>query len=213
MKGIADQLEEEIHKFQLHDMKWPVISNVNGLPYLESSVIAENLIRQLYSPVLWSSTVNYLASRDVHCFVEIGPKKILKSLVRQILPDPEVYSFETDLDKIYKLSNKYSESDSYEKVIQKCLTLAVTTRNNNPQDHEYNGGVILPIKNIKELIADYNENALPPSLVETGKAITMLKQVFQTKKINENEQREYFYEILTDSGNDRRIEEILAIPA
>ena len=71
----------------------PIYQNVNALPAKEVSVIKDNLIAQLTSPVRWTQTVqNMVTIGGATTFVECGPGKVLQGLVKKIAPDVEVMS-------------------------------------------------------------------------------------------------------------------------
>ncbi len=63
-----------------------VVSNVNARPGLSSEEIRSNLPRQIYSSVQWVDSVTFMASQGITDFVEIGPGRVLKGLVRKINP-------------------------------------------------------------------------------------------------------------------------------
>ena len=44
----------------------------------------QKLVEQVYSPVLWEDTVNYLLAQNVDTFIEIGPSNVLSGLVKKV---------------------------------------------------------------------------------------------------------------------------------
>ncbi len=95
----------EIFKTDLTAVTWrqpriPLISNVSALP-VSSEQLVDNLYRQIYSPVLWEDTLNYLASQDVRIFCEVGPGKILSGLVKKTLKTATIINCE-DLGSLKK---------------------------------------------------------------------------------------------------------------
>ena len=66
------------------------IPNVTGEPLLMSNgnLIKNNLLKQIYSPVLWyksiESCLDFHNDSIKYTFVEIGPKRILTQLIQQI---------------------------------------------------------------------------------------------------------------------------------
>ena len=42
------------------------------------------LIKQLYSPVRWTETIQYLASNGIEQAIEAGPGKVLQGLLKRI---------------------------------------------------------------------------------------------------------------------------------
>ena len=46
--------------------------------------IKEALIKQLYSPVRWTETIQFLVSKGIDTAIEAGPGKVLQGLVKRI---------------------------------------------------------------------------------------------------------------------------------
>jgi [acyl-carrier-protein] S-malonyltransferase len=62
----------------------PVIGNVSALPLENAAEVRQEMQMQLTSRVRWTETVQYLLSRGISQFVEIGNGKVLSGLVRRI---------------------------------------------------------------------------------------------------------------------------------
>ena len=66
----------------------PVYSNIDARPYPhDTEAIRDHLARHMLSPVEFVAQVNSMHEAGARCFVEVGPKAILTSLVNQILHD------------------------------------------------------------------------------------------------------------------------------
>ncbi len=66
----------------------PVISVVNNVDVqceTAPDAIRDALIRQLYSPVQWTKTVEFMASQGVEHLYEVGPGKVLTGLTKRIV--------------------------------------------------------------------------------------------------------------------------------
>jgi malonyl CoA-acyl carrier protein transacylase len=61
----------------------PVIANLTATPYEEGSIL-ETLAGQISNSVRWVESINYIKSLDEVEFFELGPGKVLTSLIRQI---------------------------------------------------------------------------------------------------------------------------------
>lgn len=64
-----------------------VIFNVTAAGEADPEAIRELMVRQLVSPVRWLETMQRLIAEGVTTFVEVGPKNVLKGLLRRIHPD------------------------------------------------------------------------------------------------------------------------------
>lgn len=71
-----------------------VISNVNALPHTDVTVIRKNLVAQITSSVRWVESIEYILSHGVNHFIEIGPGKVLRGLIRKISPEAVVVNIE-----------------------------------------------------------------------------------------------------------------------
>lgn len=94
MKPAAEQLQAELAKVQFNAPQIPVVQNVNAESSKDPSLIKENLIKQLYAPVLWVDSVNSMAAIGVDRIVECGPGKVLGGLIRRIAPDISYFASE-----------------------------------------------------------------------------------------------------------------------
>ncbi|MFH0913531.1 MAG: ACP S-malonyltransferase [Candidatus Omnitrophota bacterium] len=76
----------------------PVISNYTALPQDRVVRIMENLIFQIRSAVKWEDSMRFLLSNGVANFIEFGPGKVLKGLMRNIDPAVQVINIEKKAD-------------------------------------------------------------------------------------------------------------------
>lgn len=77
-------LSDAITDTPLSGSKIPLIANVTAEPVNEISQIRKLLISQLTSPVRWAESMSNLVSLGVGTFIEVGPGKVLKGLMRRI---------------------------------------------------------------------------------------------------------------------------------
>ncbi|MEW6991770.1 ACP S-malonyltransferase [Colwelliaceae bacterium 6441] len=84
MKSAADQLAEEFNSVTFNQPTIPVVNNVDVAIENDVEAIKDALIRQLYSPVRWTETIEMLASKGVDTAIEAGPGKVLQGLVKRI---------------------------------------------------------------------------------------------------------------------------------
>ncbi|MBR5661738.1 MAG: ACP S-malonyltransferase [Bacteroidales bacterium] len=62
----------------------PVYQNVTAKPTIDPTEIKENLLKQLTSPVRWTSSVENMIADGAGYFMEIGPGTVLQGLVKRI---------------------------------------------------------------------------------------------------------------------------------
>lgn len=83
MTMIARSFRGDLDAVSFSPMRVPVIGNVYARP-LDYLDVRDELEAQLTSPVRWVESIQYLASKGVTRFIEIGPKDVLAGLVRRI---------------------------------------------------------------------------------------------------------------------------------
>lgn len=85
MKPAADKLAEALDKLTFNQPLYPVINNVNVTIENNAQAIKQALVAQLYSPVRWTETVEYMANNDTTVLIEVGPGKVLTGLTKRIV--------------------------------------------------------------------------------------------------------------------------------
>ncbi|HDR1025480.1 ACP S-malonyltransferase [Pasteurella multocida] len=87
MRPAADQLAVSLDNIAIRTPTTAVINNVDVACETENSEIRHALVRQLYSPVRWTETVERMAKDGVQVLVEVGPNKVLTGLTKRIVAD------------------------------------------------------------------------------------------------------------------------------
>ncbi|HOR02868.1 MAG TPA: ACP S-malonyltransferase [Candidatus Syntrophosphaera sp.] len=86
-------LEEEMARVEFSDAEIPVISNVDAAPAIEGSVSRVKLVRQVVSPVLWVDSVKAMLASGITRFIEFGPQKVLRGMIKNIDKEAKVLNF------------------------------------------------------------------------------------------------------------------------
>ncbi len=94
MKGAAEELAEALDDVRFNNAVIPIIQNVNAAAETDSATLKANLLKQLYSPVLWADSVRTLVSSGVKVAVECGSGKVLAGLVKRVDRNLAVYGIE-----------------------------------------------------------------------------------------------------------------------
>ncbi len=203
MRPAADKLKPELEKCTYYPFKWPVITNVTGKPYKEPEKIADTLIQQFISPVQWQSTMQYLKNKGITVAIEMGPKNILTNLVKENTPEIKTFCFGSKEDKrqLFELLSEDTKSrKDISNVITKSMAAAVATPNANFNDEEYQKGVAEQYKKLQQMQQQLDEDHAQPTVEQMLEALEILKTIFKTKKLPEREQREWFYQIIDETG-------------
>jgi [acyl-carrier-protein] S-malonyltransferase len=94
----AMEFQRFLDRTPFNPPKIPVVSNPDALAKYKVVDIKESLVRQIYKPVLWEDSMRFILSQGVRNFIEFGPGKVLKGLMRRIDPAAEVVSIEKKED-------------------------------------------------------------------------------------------------------------------
>ncbi|MFA5060626.1 MAG: ACP S-malonyltransferase [Candidatus Omnitrophota bacterium] len=98
MQSAVGPFEQELAKAKFLTPKFPILSNVDAVATTDARLIRENLAKQITSSVRWDDSVRFMAQQGITEFIEIGPGKVLKGLMRKINPALKVYNIETLAD-------------------------------------------------------------------------------------------------------------------
>lgn len=106
MRQASLKLARELTKIKINPAVIPVVSNVTAKPVVSPIEISENLVKQAASPVLWEASMRFILAEGVKKFIEFGPGKVLKGLMRRIEPAAEVINIEKREDVVSYVSVK-----------------------------------------------------------------------------------------------------------
>ncbi len=98
MKGAALKLAGELDKIKINTPRIPLISNVTARPVTQPDQIKANLIKQITGSVLWEDSMEFLLSEGIKNFMEFGPGKVLRGLMRRIDEAAQVINIEKKED-------------------------------------------------------------------------------------------------------------------
>lgn len=85
MKPAADKLAEALAEIEFAAPQYPVINNVDVIAETDPAKIKDALVRQLYSPVRWTESVEKMSELGVENLLEVGPGKVLTGLTKRIV--------------------------------------------------------------------------------------------------------------------------------
>lgn len=84
MQPAADSLAEVLTDIEVKTPSIKLVNNVDVAMLCEPDLIKKALIRQLFCPVRWTETIEFLVSQGVNSFVECGPGNVLSGLTKRI---------------------------------------------------------------------------------------------------------------------------------
>ncbi len=96
MAGAAEALSQALSNCKIAEpSQTKIIANINADYYSNSEKIKEGLIKQLISPILWQKCMERLLGDGVEEFYEIGPGRVLTSLMKRISRKTKVTNIST----------------------------------------------------------------------------------------------------------------------
>ncbi|WP_432695107.1 ACP S-malonyltransferase [Marinobacterium sp. YM272] len=84
MKPAAERMAEELASIELRMPMIKVVQNVTAEAPGDLDELKNNLLTQLYSPVLWTASVQNMVTCGVATTIECGPGKVLSGLNKKI---------------------------------------------------------------------------------------------------------------------------------
>lgn len=205
MESAAKKFREELSKYSFQKLNWSVVSNVDAIEYEDESYIKNMLVKQIVTPVQWQGIVDYFSKKKIDMAIEMGPKTVLKNLLKHDTKNLKVFSYdnEKDVKDLMELDEIKARYAGVEKtIITKCLSAAICTKNLNWENEEYNQGVVETIKKIRKIQEEIKEKDVRPSFDQMNYAIELLKTILYSKKIPLDIQREVLQNIFEETGTE-----------
>ncbi|MEO0473017.1 MAG: ACP S-malonyltransferase [Bacteroidota bacterium] len=84
MEPARVELAEGIEQTRFADASVPVYQNVTAQPHQDKETIKANLLAQLTAPVRWTQSVQAMIAAGTTEFVEVGPGKVLRGLIKKV---------------------------------------------------------------------------------------------------------------------------------
>lgn len=89
MRPAALGLSQFLDDLDFGEPEVPIIANTTAEPVAGGEALKSELLEQLCNCVQWQRSVEYMISRGVNTFIEIGPGKVLSGLIKRINPEVE----------------------------------------------------------------------------------------------------------------------------
>ena len=84
MEPASEKLAKEMQGIVFSDPRIPVITNCDARIKNDGASIREALVKQIAAPVLWEESIRTIIGSGIKDYVEAGPGKVLKGLLRRI---------------------------------------------------------------------------------------------------------------------------------
>jgi len=92
MEAAKEKLARYLENVKIDNPKIPISCNVSADYINNKEEVRTALIKQMTHPVRWVDSIKKMSTEGINCFIEVGPGKVLKGLIKQIIPESEVYN-------------------------------------------------------------------------------------------------------------------------
>ena len=86
MAPAAERLRAALDRIEWRAPRLPVMANLTGRPHQGGDRIPHVMEMQLRSPVMWSACIASLVELGCDTFIEVGPKRALTGMMRELAP-------------------------------------------------------------------------------------------------------------------------------
>jgi [acyl-carrier-protein] S-malonyltransferase len=86
MAPAAERLRAALDRIEWRSPRIPVMANLTGRPHQGGDRIPQVMEMQLRSPVRWAACVKGLVDDGCEMFIEVGPKRALTGMMRELVP-------------------------------------------------------------------------------------------------------------------------------
>ena len=97
MAPAAERLRAALDRIEWRAPRLPVIANLTGRPHQQGERIPHVMEMQLRSPVRWAACVQALVDAGCDTFVEVGPKRALTGMMKELAPGRKAVAVATPL--------------------------------------------------------------------------------------------------------------------
>jgi len=84
MASIQEEWNDAVNSAEFSPLQIPVIGNVHAQPLADESFARADIMAQMQSRVRWTESVNYIISKGIKFFVEVGTGTVLGGLVKRV---------------------------------------------------------------------------------------------------------------------------------
>ncbi|MCQ2914065.1 MAG: ACP S-malonyltransferase [Alphaproteobacteria bacterium] len=98
MKPAEEIMKTELENAEIHDLRFPLITNVDAKAVWKKDDVRKSLIRQITGAVRWRESMLLAESNGVKTVVEVGAGKVLTGLTKKISPNLKTITINTPDD-------------------------------------------------------------------------------------------------------------------
>lgn len=184
MRPAAEKLKVALAALPFANFHWPVISNVTARPHGADSEETKHLLaEQLTVYVRWEETIRYMQIEGISHVAELGPQKVLKQLNGRTARNIRAYSLDVPEDATTLFAWKIPDTA----FIDRCLAIAVSTRNRNEDIAAYREGAMASYRKLLALKERITAAGARMSDADKEESLALLHDILESKRADEEE--------------------------
>lgn len=186
MMKAAQSFEKDLGVVEMRKFVFPVVSNVFAAPYQESDDIRKILTANMTQPVQWEQSISYVFKHGVTHLIDIGPQAVMKNLSLFIKEKFNAFAFDIDADVVAIREIFGRPAFDPMTFIARCMTLAVSTRNDASDLPQYENKVVQAYERIKAIrkVVETSGAGLHNDLIR--ETLVQLRDILHAKNVPAN---------------------------
>lgn len=93
MKPAAQRLASDLSNLTCTLPHIPILNNVNANFIKDVKMIQNSLVEQVYQPVRWVESMQWLIDQGIECFIECGPGQVLTGMLKRMVVSKPIKLF------------------------------------------------------------------------------------------------------------------------
>ncbi len=110
MLTASEKLKEYLEGVAFEKGSIPVVQNADVVSFDDGVKIKESLVRQLYSPVRWCETVQFMYAQGITASAECGPGHVFSGITKRIVPGLPCVGL-TSMDSLVEARNLFNSTN------------------------------------------------------------------------------------------------------
>jgi [acyl-carrier-protein] S-malonyltransferase len=123
--SVLSTLSPYFFKVDFKALKFPVITNVEGVYVTSPDALESAILRRINSPILWDEVMNGFVGCEI--LICVGPGKQIEQWAKIKYPDKEIYTIENlgDLQKVKKMLKSDAQQENIDELQPEIINFGV----------------------------------------------------------------------------------------
>ncbi len=208
MNPVKQELLEELLQYTYYPFQYPVIANLNALPYKDKNDIPHYLSQQLVKTVRWKESIEYISDQNIRYIIEMKPQTVIRNLLMTNNLNVDVYSYDDNSDRAYiekiitSIGNCISNNtkENRNDLIKLCISSIASTKNSNWIQEDYQKNVVETYNKLICIQRNLSCDNCGANYEEMDMSLKLLLRALKAKKISADKQYLLIKELLYKTG-------------